>query len=277
MREIKSGIFVETNLWGCNPGVVISGGKAVLIDSPLRPDLALEWRNEIEKKSDILCLINTEHHIDHTASNYIFQDKPIISHKILREALSDSNPDEIRQQVLSIYREPINLPPDFKIVLPSITFEDNLVIHLDDVTLDIRHTPGHTSGQSSVYIPERKVIFTGDNIFHSVQTFLQDALPYDWLLSLEQLETMDVEVIVPGHGDICDLSYVPQQASFIREWLDAIENALAKQWSLEEAKEKISFVDRYPMDLGLEELGPRLQQMNVDRLYPLMKNRKAGT
>ena len=37
--------------------------------------------------------------------------------------------------------------------------------------------------------------------------------------------------------------------------------------SLEEAKERISFLDRYPMDWGLDKLGERLQHMNIERLY----------
>ena len=35
--------------------------------------------------------------------------------------------------------------------------------------------------------------------------------------------------------------------------------------------EKISFLDRYPMDIGLDAIGPEVQRMNVDRLYDLLK------
>ena len=40
--------------------------------------------------------------------------------------------------------------------------------------------------------------------------------------------------------------------------------------SKEEAQERISFLDRYPMDIGIEWLGPDLQRWNVARLYDLL-------
>ena len=40
-------------------------------------------------------------------------------------------------------------------------------------------------------------------------------------------------------------------------------------WTLEEAQQRISFLDRYPMGAGMEAFGPELQKMNVARLYTL--------
>lgn len=273
MKEITPGIFAETHYWGCNPGVVFSDDKAVLIDCPLRPEQAIEWRREIEDKANIVCLINTESHLDHTLSNYIFKDIPIISHFLTRDAVAADTVDRLKE-TLKIYQEPVILPDDFTICPPDITFEKKLVIHLGDIHLEVLHMPGHTAGQSSVYVPEKKVIFTGDNIFYKVQTFLQDALPDEWLASLKQIEGMDIESIVPGHGEICNPSYIKEQTDFIKEWLNKINESLQKNWSLEEAKENISFLARYPMDVGLANLGPRLQLMNIERLYTLLsKNR----
>ena len=274
MREIRPGVFTETSLWGCNPGVVVSGKRAVFIDSPARPEEALGWRRKVEEKAEILCLINTESHIDHTTSNFIFQDKPIIAHRRTREALASDTAEQIRELLLQLYPEPIQLPSHFAIVLPQITFEESLTIHFEDITLNVLHMPGHTPGQSCVYIPERKVLFTGDNVFHRVQTFLHDSSPHEWLSSLERMKEMDVEIIVPGHGEICDLSYVEEQISFIREWLNQVREAVKKKWSLEEAKERISFLDRYPVDAGLEGKGEWVQHINIERLYLLFKEER---
>ena len=46
--------------------------------------------------------------------------------------------------------------------------------------------------------------------------------------------------------------------------------------SEDEAKERISFLDRYPMDIGLEDWGPDVQKMNIDRLYDLFQGEEAG-
>ncbi|MBU2497617.1 MAG: MBL fold metallo-hydrolase, partial [Proteobacteria bacterium] len=127
------------------------------------------------------------------------------------------------------------------------------------------------AGQIGVYIPEERVVFTGDNVFHKVQTFLHYAYPDDWLHSLKRIEELDVDVIVPGHGDICDRGYVKEQAAFIEEWVEAVREAISQGLSKEEAQAGISFLDRYPMDIGIEAMGPQVQQMNVGRLYDVLK------
>jgi hypothetical protein len=71
---------------------------------------------------------------------------------------------------------------------------------------------------------------------------------------------------------VCTKTYLDEQASFIREWIASIKEAIKKGWSLEEAQKRISFLDRYPMGQGLEAFGPELQKMNVARLYALAAN-----
>ena len=82
---------------------------------------------------------------------------------------------------------------------------------------------------------------------------------------------LDVDVIVPGHGEACDKRYLKEQASFIRDWVEAVSEAIKQGFSREEAKAKISFLDRYPMDIGLDWKGSQVQEMNVERLYDLLK------
>jgi glyoxylase-like metal-dependent hydrolase (beta-lactamase superfamily II) len=46
-------------------------------------------------------------------------------------------------------------------------------------------------------------VFTSDNIFHKVHTWLQEANPDLWLVTLESLRSLKEEVFVPGHGPVC--------------------------------------------------------------------------
>jgi hypothetical protein len=60
-------------------------------------------------------------------------------------------------------------------------------------------------------------------------------------------------------------------STFIQEWIDAVTGAINQGMSLEEAQEKISLLDRYPMSPGNESRGLELQRMNVARLYQVLK------
>ena len=57
----------------------------------------------------------------------------------------------------------------------------------------------------------------------------------------------------------------------IQAWIDAVSDAISKGMSLENAQDKISLLDRYPMEPGNEAMGPMLQRMNVARLYEVLK------
>ena len=98
---------------------------------------------------------------------------------------------------------------------------------------------------------------------------MHEALPNEWLQSLERLKQLEADFYIPGHGDVCAKAYLDEQADFIRDWVSAIKDAFNKGWSMEEAKDRVSLLDRYPMSTGREEFGPELQRMNVTRLYEL--------
>jgi cyclase len=159
---------------------------------------------------------------------------------------------------------------EYFIKAPSVTYTDRLKIYAGDHTLELINLPGHTAGQTVVYVPQERVVFTGDNIFYKVQTFIHQGFPEEWIDSLKKIEALDIDIIIPGHGEICDKSYIPEQIAFIQEWVDTVKEAIRKGLTKEEAQAKISFLDRYPMDVGHpEERGFELQRLNVGRLYDL--------
>ena len=132
------------------------------------------------------------------------------------------------------------------------------------------HLPGHTASEIAVYIPEERLVFTSDNVFYKIQTWFHEADPEAWLESLRRLGELDVDVIVPGHGEVCDKGYLGEQAAFIEDWIAAVRDAIKRGLSKEQAQAEISFLDRYPMGQGMEAVGPIVQQMNVARLYDLL-------
>ena len=123
----------------------------------------------------------------------------------------------------------------------------------------------------AVYIPEERVVFTSDNVVGKVQAWLHQAVPYEWLESLKRIGELEADVLVPGHGGICDRGYIPEMSAFIQAWIDAVTEAIDKGMSLEEAQDKVSLLDRYPMEAGNEPMGEMVQRMNVARLYEVLK------
>jgi cyclase len=278
MERITKNVFVETKIRGCTPGYVVTSGGVVVIDTPQLPTHAVKMREEAEKYGPIRFLINTEHHLDHIFGNYYFRGKGVvIAHEEVYQNFmtvkTGINPyDYAREAVPTDDPQGASIfPPEEEYFKdpnkPALTIRGDGALRLGGHTFQLLCTPGHSRGQIAVYIPEEKVIFTGDTIFHNCQTWLQEADPEEWLKSLARIQGLDVHSIVPGHGPICTKDYIPVQSAFIREWVTAVAVGISKGWSKEECIRKISFLDRYPVDIGQAFMGPRIQEMNVSNLY----------
>jgi cyclase len=115
-----------------------------------------------------------------------------------------------------------------------------MTLYFGKHTFHLIHTPGHTPGVTAVYIPEEKVVFTGDNVVGQSRTAYHDAQPEKWLESLKTLENLDVKFVLPGHGKVCDKAYLKQQAAIVRGWWEGSQKAKAEGIPFDdEAKRKI--------------------------------------
>ncbi len=124
-------------------------------------------------------------------------------------------------------------------------------------------------------------MFTGDNVFYKCRTWLQECDPWEWLAALKSIEALDVETIVPGHGDPCTKAYLKEQGQIVENWVGCIERFVDRGLSADEAlKEPIEVTkqDPYPIGQRLFMLNDRLTDMTVHNLHQriLEKKQQAG-
>ncbi|MFQ6075108.1 MAG: MBL fold metallo-hydrolase [Candidatus Bathyarchaeia archaeon] len=83
--------------------------------------------------------------------------------------------------------------------------EDGDTVPINAARLRVIHTPGHSPGQICLYDEKRRLLFSGDHIVEGTLTGTVYIGPPDgsvdqYLSSLKKLMTLDVEMILPGHG-----------------------------------------------------------------------------
>ncbi len=274
MQQVTEKVFVETGYRGCNPGFLVTSDGLVLIDSPHRPTDGMEYKKVVEKHGPVKYLINTEPHGDHVSSIFLFE-ATYIAHQDTRTRMKDQEFIDRVKQMLAIV-DPDFAPnlEDYSVPLPEITFTDSMRLFVGEHTLNLMHLPGHTASQTAVFIPEERAVFTGDNIFHKSPTFMHEALPGQWLDSLEKLKGLDVEYYIPGHGDVCGRDYLDEQASVVKEWIEVARNAVNSGWSIEEAQERITFLDRYTVDEEMKERVREMEKVGIANVYEQVKTGK---
>ena len=130
------------------------------------------------------------------------------------------------------------------LTLPTSTFEGDIRLQVGgrEVRL-IEVGPAHTRGDTLVYLPADRVIFTGDIVFASGHPMVWAGPVGNWIQACERILALDVETVVPGHGPISDKRAVATMRDyFVYLTREARERFDAGLTPLEAARD-ISFAD----------------------------------
>jgi cyclase len=278
VQRVTSNVFTSTEIRGCNPSYVVTSDGVVVIDTPQLPTKALEVRGEAQAQGPIRYVVNTEHHVDHIFGNYYFKGAGQVVHHqgvadnfmvptpdldpydYAAEAIPTDDPDgaELFPERNEYYDDPNR---------GDLVFTGDLDLRVGKHTFHLIHTPGHTPGQVAVYVPEERVVFTGDTVFSECQTWLMTSDVDEWLNTLEVLRSLDVDRVVPGHGPVTTKEYLATQRSVLLEWTSAVAVAVAKGWSREETIARVNFAERYPVDVGQGYMMDHIQTLNAASLW----------
>jgi cyclase len=267
MKQITANVFVETGLKGANHGFVTTSDGVVLIDTPHKPSDALRLKSEIERRGPLRYIINTEPHGDHWTGNAFFQ-VPVVAQEGVRSRILSTDLAAHVARVASFGPEEPKLLENYKLNAPVITFQSEMTLHVGNHTFRMVHMPGHTPYQAAVIVVEEGVVFSSDNIFCKVHTWIQEGNPELWLKALESLRALREETFVPGHGPVCDKKYLDEQGSFIREWTDYVRAGIERGMNKDDCVANLTaMTERYPMDVGQDGMAPHVMRLNVANLY----------
>jgi cyclase len=268
MKRLTATVEVELGQRGSNHGLVTTSDGLVLIDGPHKPSDTLRLKAEIERRGmPLRYILNTEPHGDHWTSNAYF-DAPVVAHEGVRARILATDMPAMIQRVGTFGPEEPTLLEGYRPNAPVITFDRELTLHVGNHTFRMVHMPGHTTAQAAIVVEDDGVVFTSDNVFCEVHTWLQEADPEAWLKSLDALRALRAETLVPGHGPVCDKRYLDEQGAFIEEWVDYVRRAVDKGVAKDEAVASLTaMTDRYPMDVEQDGMAPMVMKLNVANLY----------
>ena len=108
-----------------------------------------------------------------------------------------------------------------RLAWPTITFTDELAIDLGDLTVRMFPTPGHSEDGVSMYIPEHRALIAGDSVTTGVVPAIGDGDSRVLQRSLYRLMTLDIDVLIPGHGPVL------HGVSRVRDWIGWLASYLA--------------------------------------------------
>jgi len=239
LHEVGDGVFaylLPDGGWGwSNAGLITDGGESLLVDTlfdlKLTAEMLEKMRDASPAAKHIDTVVNTHANGDHTFGNQLVKDSRIVTSKSVGEAMLVDDADYILAMMKDVeskdseagrFMREVFGPFDFHgITMPPATdtFEGALDLKVGSKTVKLIDVgPAHTASDVLAFVPEDKVVYTGDILFVGGHPAIWAGPVKNWIVACDLILSSDVETIVPGHGPISDKQAVREFRSYL-EWI----------------------------------------------------------
>ncbi|EMD26151.1 MBL fold metallo-hydrolase [Amycolatopsis azurea] len=203
LHEVADGVFayIQPDGGWClnNAGLIVSGREAALVDTAATEARAHRLRAQVLTVSATAprVVVNTHSHGDHTFGNFVFPEAVVVGHERTRTEMA-----EIGLHLTGLWPEVCW--GDIEVVLPTLTFRDRLTLTVGRTSAEVLHLGvAHTTNDSVVWLPDQRVVFTGDLAMSGVTPFVMMGSVTGSLEVTAKLRALGAETVVPGHGPVC--------------------------------------------------------------------------
>jgi glyoxylase-like metal-dependent hydrolase (beta-lactamase superfamily II) len=259
--EVADGVYVIPDggiPLVANIGIVVGSRATLVVDTGMGPENGATVRRHADELAGgtPLFLTITHFHPEHGYGAQAFEHGATIVY-------NDGQLAELRQkglQYVDMFRtfgdSVAAQLEDVRLVEPDVTYHGAAELLLGGRTAQLR-TWGlaHTRADQIVFLPEQRVLFTGDLVENRCFAIFPWFPPEDtdvdgdrWIAVLEQLERLEPAIVVPGHGDVSDVSVIVSAREYL-QLLRSETRRLADEGASEDAAAR-------ELDRSMRELHP---------------------
>jgi len=208
-------------------------------------------------------VLNTHVHDDHWLGNGFYKQHGATI--LGSESFDDINVDQTTRMQNRISEEAYDATIP---VLPegSINADQTIIIAGKSVVLKRVEEKAHTGGDVYVYLPSRKAVFAGDLVFNDRLPSLRDGDISGWISILEEIKTMDIEVLVGGHGFRTDKESLNLTLNYLKELKKGIRDILDRGGDISDAVRELT-MQSYSKEGMYEEL----HKANINAAFQMLE------
>lgn len=199
-------------------------------------------------------LVYSHDHRDHSAGGEVFTpEATVVAHENARATIiGEKRPTAV----------------------PDITFSDRMTLVLGGKTVELVYLGrSHSDNMIIMHFPQERAVFAVD--FISVKRLpymdLNDAYFPDWIEAVKKVETMDFDILVPGHGPLGTKADASEHRRYLQALYDAVLDAARKGQSLDEMKKSIT-LDEY-RHFGMYD---EWRELNIEGMYRQVNLHRRG-
>jgi glyoxylase-like metal-dependent hydrolase (beta-lactamase superfamily II) len=187
-----------------NTGIVVGDDAVMVIDTQATPAMAQDVIRRIREVTDkpIKYVVLSHYHAVRVLGAAAYRPEHILASEdtlsLIKERGEQDKASEIGR-FPRLFRNVESVPPG--LTWPTMTFTGRMTLWLGKLEVQlIQLGRGHTKGDTVVWLPQDKVLFSGDLVEFDATPYAGDAYFQDWPKTLDNIAALKPEALVPGRG-----------------------------------------------------------------------------
>ena len=228
--ELGEGAYAYTAEGDPNTGIVIGDDSVMVIDTQATPVMAQDVIRRIREVTDkpIKYVVMSHYHAVRVLGASAYRPEHIIASQDTYDLIVERGEADMKSEIERfprLFRSVESIPG---LTWPTLVFKESLTLWMGTLEVNILQLGrGHTKGDTVVWLPKQKILFSGDLVEYGATPYAGDAYLRDWPHTLDRLRALEPEKLVPGRGDAL---VTPEQVEaglkgtqdFITQMFDAV-------------------------------------------------------
>jgi glyoxylase-like metal-dependent hydrolase (beta-lactamase superfamily II) len=187
-----------------NTGIIIGDDAVLVLDTQATPVMAQDVIRRIREVTDkpIKYVLLTHYHAVRVLGASAYQPQQIIASQDTYDLIVERGEQDKASEIgrfPRLFRNVESVPPG--LTWPTITFTGKMTLWLGKLEVQLLQLGrGHTKGDTVAWLPQQKILFSGDLVEFDATPYAGDAYFKDWPQTLDNLAALKPEKLVPGRG-----------------------------------------------------------------------------
>ncbi len=219
-----------------NTGIVIGDDAVLIVDTQATPVMAGDVIRRIRALTDkpIRYVVLSHYHAVRVLGASAYEPQEIIASKDTYDLIVERGAADMKSEIERfprLFRAVESVPG---LTWPTIVFERSMTLWLGKLQVEIMQLGrGHTKGDTVVWLPEDRILFSGDLVEFDATPYAGDCYFSDWPATLDALAALKPEKLVPGRGAAlqCEQDVARGLAgtrAFVSELFAAVQKGVAE-------------------------------------------------
>jgi glyoxylase-like metal-dependent hydrolase (beta-lactamase superfamily II) len=187
-----------------NTGVIVGDDAVMVIDTQATPAMAQDVIRRIREVTDkpIRYVVLSHYHAVRVLGASAYSPQHIVASRDTHDLIVERGEQDKASEIgrfPRLFRNVESVPAG--LTWPTITFEGRMSVWLGKLEVQLLQLGrGHTKGDTVAWLPQQKILFSGDLVEFDATPYAGDAYFQDWPATLDRIAALEPQALVPGRG-----------------------------------------------------------------------------